>query len=405
MTAQQKEKNCIHKLLTAGNLIFSRIASPLLAFGPIQKSRSLVHILRPGVWIIRGCETLSKQRLTVLYAGSDEEIEKSFFTGMLFDGPIEEQYIKKSWLWNTTKVFREHSNGCSLVVAEIPAFLKRFYQRDHDFLIPFWVKGEADCSLPMTRTVKSDLQKIKKSNMSFEITKEASWFDEFYYGMHVPHITAAHGHAAIIETYDSMKDNFKHGELLLLLKENVAIGGMLLCYSKSKAYLYVLGIKDGNMQYISEGAIGAMYYFAIQYIKEKGYRKANLGESRAFLRYGVLQFKKKRNMQIYGISNMLFYLKPIQISDSLKGLLINCPFILLNHGKLEGAIFMANDHTLTIADLKQIFNCYYLPGISKLVVYSIGAIDSNLLEKMPSEYAGKIEVRPADSVLTDRAQI
>jgi len=399
MSSEDSEKSGSHKLLALERRLYLKIPSHLRFFLlPIKRMHSLVKVLRLNLWIITGVENLSKEKLIVFYAGSSAEIEKNFFAKLIFDGSFNENNIGKAWLWNIIRSKRQISDKCSLMVVESPWFFCKFFKRKKDFFVPFWILGKVDSSLPLTRTVKSDKQKAKKNNLHFELTNELPKFHDFYYNMHVPYINKAHGLEAIIEDYNSMKAKFNNGELLLLKNENEYIGGMLLYYTQNQGHLYVLGIKNGEIKYVNDGAIGAMYYFAIQYLKEKGYKYVYLGESRAFLNYGVLQFKKKRNMQINQRSEMGFLIRPISKIEGVKGFFMKNPFIYTDKINFKSAVFVENDQLLSREDFEQIYKNYYLKGISELIIYRFGKVNNVINENIPPEYSDKIAICSADNL-------
>ena len=256
MISEDSEKSRSHNLLALGRWLYLNTPSHLRIFLlPIKRMYSLFKVLRLHLWIITGVEKLSKEKLAVLYAGNYAEIEKNFMVGLIFDGSVTENYIGKAWLWNIARIKKELKDKYSLMVVESPCLFYSFLKKNKDFFVPFWIVGRVDSSLPLTRTVKSDKQTAKKNNLDFEITNELPKFNDFYYNMHVPHITKAHGLQAIIEDYNSLKGKFNNGELLLLKKENEYIGGMLLYYTKNQGHLYVLGIKNGDTKYVNYGAI------------------------------------------------------------------------------------------------------------------------------------------------------
>ena len=234
--------------------------------------------------------------------------------------------------------------------------------------------GEVDAFSPIKcDSLQTDLRRIKKNKLSFEVTNELNQFHNFYYNMHLPYITEAFGNRAVIFSYDFMKREFgKHGlynDLFLIKKEEEYIAGMLMVYSKKGIYLHPLGVKDGNFDYVKDGAIGALFYFPLMYSKAKGYKKVNFGLTRAFLKDGVFQLKKKRGMQIVGISNKGFALKPLSMSAAVKGFFLNNPFLYMDEMGFNGAVFIDNDQSLSEGNFERIYKDYYLSGMCKLFIY------------------------------------
>ena len=372
-----------------------------LSFWPVEKIYWLLSVLRLDFWILQGNEITSKQKLDILYAGTEEN--RHFLTMLAFDSSSTEEYIGKAWLWNIPKILKEKVHKDSIVIAEVPKTFRKLFNKRSYLYIPSWVDGEVDAFSPIkSDSLLTDLRRIKKKKLSFEVTNDLNQFHNFYYNMHLPYITEAFGNRAVIFSYDFMKREFgKHGlynDLLLIKKEEEYIAGMLMGYSKKGIYLHPLGVKDGNFDYVKDGAIGALFYFPLIYSKEKGYKKVNFGLTRAFLKDGVFQFKKKRGMQIIGTSNKVFALKPLSTSAGVKGFLLNNPFLYMDETGFNGAVFIDNDQSLSEGDFERIYKDYYLPGMSRLFIYRFGKVDNKTQEMVPSDFVDSIELGSAETL-------
>lgn len=354
-----------------------------LVFRPVEKIYWLLSVLRLDFWILQGNEITSKQKLDILYGGTEEN--RHFLTMLAFDSSCTETYVGKTWLWNIPKILKEKVHHDSIVIAEVPKTFRKLFNRWNYLYIPSWVDGEVDAfSAIKSDSLQADLRRIKKNKLSFEVTNDLNQFHNFYYNMHLPYVTQAFGNRAVILSYEFMKSEFgKHGlynDLLLVKKEEEYIAGMLLGYSKKGVYLHPLGVKDGNFNYVKEGAIGALFYFSLMYSREEGYQKVNFGLTRPFLKDGVFQFKKKRGMQISGTSNVGFALKRSSTSAAVKGFLLNNPFLYMDERGFNGAIFIDDDQSLSKGDFEKIYKDYYLSGICKLFIYRFGKVDNKKQE-------------------------
>jgi hypothetical protein len=293
---------------------------------------------------------------------------------------------------------KNHDDG--IIIIEVPEFLRILFTKMSYIYIPSWVDGEVDAFSPKkSGSVQTDLRRIKKHELSYEVTDELNQFDNFYNHMHLPYIAEAFGRKAVILSHDYMKNEFgKHGlynDLLLIKKEEEYIAGMLLGYNKWGIYLHPLGVKDGNFDYVKDGAIGALFYFPLQISKKMGYRKVNFGLTRAFLKDGVFQFKKKRGVKIVGSSKMGFILKPLSMSAAIRGFLSNNPFVHIDERGFNGAVFIENDRPLSEEDFMRIYKEYYSPGMVKLFIYRIGKVDKKTEDVVPADIADSIKLDSA----------
>ena len=367
-------------------------------FYPVKFIYRLAHKLRIDIWIISGKEHLNTP-LTIIFAGCERN--KNYFAKLAFDSSYSEIHIGKKWLWNLFRIVSKGAQDYSLIVLEMDRAFYRLFNSKKSFFIPCWIGGEVDISgdissLIKTDSHKTDIRRIKKYNMQFEVTNEQSQFDNFYNHMYLPYITNAHRNTAFPVTDSDMKKNFKNCDLLLIKKEKEYIGGVLLIYRKSVPCIWSFGVKDGNTDYLKAGVIGAQCYFAVVYLKEKGYKKMHFGGSRAFLKDGVLQYKKERGLQVMGSPRKGFLVKPLSNSAGTKGFFLRNPFIYLNKSKLIGAVFVENDQLSSEKDFEKIYKDFYIKGLSRLNIYLFGENERNIREIIPSKYLDKMSICSAE---------
>ncbi len=324
-------RKIFHKYLGWGRLFYHRTPPWLrFIFLPI-KYLIYTRNLKSDLWMILGKEINSRHELALFFAGSEES--KNYLIKSAFGNFYNEQYIGKIWLWRISNVVKKKRINSSLMVTEVYNPLSVFYNKHKYFYVPCWIPLEVDISVEMSsliknRGLKSDLSRIRKNKLNFELTNEPDRFHDFYYNMYVPYTIKAHDNRAVVHQYEYMKEEFKNCDLLLLKKDQEYIAGILIYYMKNKARLWSSGIKDGNFDYvIKDRAKGALYYFSILCLKEKGIKNLSFGYSRAFLNDGVLQYKKKWDSALVGRSERCFLIKPLSKKDGVKSFLLNNPFI------------------------------------------------------------------------------
>jgi len=380
--------------------IITEITSPAFIKAQIL---GLFSKIRLDLWIINGDEVSSGQRLDIIYAG--HEMSKNYLIKLAFGSSYKENYIGKKWLWKIPKIIKEGNHNCSLTVIEVSESFGILFEKMKCLFIPLWIYGEFDYSgdnspLLKKTTLKSDIMKIRKNKLAFEVTKEPSQLHNFYFNMYVPYIKKAHGNRAGIWSYDNVKKEFrKNGKLLLIKKETEYIAGVLLRFKSNRVKICLVGVKDGNLEYVRDGAMGALYCFLVRYASDRGFTRFESGGSRPFLRDGVLQYKKKWNQRISKSDKRGFFIKPLSKTEGVKGFLLNNPFIYKDKTELNGAIFVAGDHTLSEEDFAKIYkNYYYIEGLSKLVIYPLEEANSRLRSTVPPELSDRITMRSAEGI-------
>lgn len=355
---------------------------------------------RVNAWVISGDRSL-KTSITTIFTGNKKN--KNYLNNLLFNNLCSEVHIGKIWRWNSIKIVHKKPPGCSLRISEIHKNSRKLPGNKASFFIPCWVGGEADLSADIStiihkKSLNSDLNKIKQGNIQFEITKEKSRFDNFYYTMYLPYVTRVHKNRVIPLSYETMKKNFKRCDLLMVKKDSEFIAGQLIIYNNDIPRLWFTGLKNGNTDYLKYHITGAMYYFAMTYLKQKGCKRVHFGLTRPFLNDGVFQYKKKRNLQITDSSKIGFLIQPLGKLTTVKEFFLKNPFIYLEKGKFYGAVFIDNDQLHSQEDYEKIYETYYIKGLSKLTMYLFGDNQKNMKEAIPPKLFGRMSLHSAETL-------
>jgi hypothetical protein len=363
--------------------------------------------LRLKLWIATGDEITSGMTLSILCATNywdttltdGEVIRKiNYLCELALGNSFKEYYHGRTWLWKLAKLIEKKDTDYSFVIVQVDKSNLNLLKSPNWFFIPDWVIGEINTPLDEIVTknssIKSDLRRIRKHSLHYEVTQDPHLFDEFYHNMYVPHITKAHFSNAYIMSYDYMRAEFQNSELLLVKKQEKRIAGILIAYEEVPR-LWSLGVRDSNPEYIKDGAVGALFYYSLLYLKGKGYSTINFGLSRPFLRDGVLQYKRKWTQRIVGTTSYGYALKVLNYTDPAKAFLQKNPFIFESHEELQGAVFVNADKALSSEELQKIDKKYFYDGLSKLYVYHFHNVEAIEQDSIPPELSDRIVLRSA----------
>ncbi len=388
-----------------GKKIYDKIPTRLRwFFWPVRLPFRLIDISKLDLWILNGEEITSHRELSIAYAGT--EINRNYLIKIAYDDSFNGNYLGKVWLWEIFDVVKEKSPNCSLMVIAVDKLLWRWFTKRTYFNVPFWVSTLADISLgdslkQRSEDLRRSIKRIKKNKLSFEITHDFCHFDNFYYNMYKPYIVAAHGNRAIIRTYDHMKREFKNGELLLVKKENRYIAGSMIVYKKMQAGGRFVGVRDGNFRHVKEGAIAAIYYFEASHLKERGYKIVDFGLSRPFLKDGVLRYKRKWGGHQIACSpeaDGAYYVKPLANTPGLRAFLVNNPFVFIDKGSINAAVFVDCEHGFCQEEVARIYQDYYFEGMSKLYIYQFGNSRNLPRSVLTSQFSDRIRFSSAEKL-------
>jgi hypothetical protein len=133
----------------------------------------------------------------------------------------------------------------------------------------------------------------------------------------------------------------------------------------------VLGVLDGDRIAVQKGAIPALYHFALRHFTVLGLRRCDFGCSRAFLRDGALEFKRRWGHQISGAISAGFSLVLLNNTPAVRSFLEQNPFIIESAGERCGAVFLDPNVEVTAQKLADLEATWFYPGLEKLRVYTL----------------------------------
>src|SRR5271168_163451 len=215
-------------------------------------------------------------------------------------------------------------------------------------------------------SVESDLRRIRKHDLRYDVTTESEAIDDFYFKFYTPYITSAHGTSAVITSREAIRSKLPHCELMRITSGGLMIAGSLIVRDEFRPCLWCVGVRDGNPAYLAQGAIFATYYFAFAHLAKQGYRQVSLGWCRAFLNDGVLRYKRKLSPRITRATQNGFAFSFPSCSGVVRSFLLNNPFIFQQSGMLWGALFLESK-TQSAEHVAALEKLYLLRGLSGLV--------------------------------------
>jgi predicted RNA-binding Zn-ribbon protein involved in translation (DUF1610 family) len=364
----------------------------------------LLNSLKPQVWSVTGVVQGSQLPISVcLFTAKDQS--RSYFSKLIFGPSARTRYLGRTWVWNTQKVPKAASDS-SLVFSEIDAPYLKLLRGGCGIIIPAWVFGEAELPRSLRerqrQSAKDTLRKIRQHSLEFEISHDQRHFDDFYDNMYVAYIKQRHGGSAYVVPRKRVQKSFDKGDLLLVKKQGEYIAGIIITYEGSCACLLWLGVRDGNWDYVRDGAIVASYEFSLRHAEEKGCRKVKLYRSRAFLQDGPLRFKRKLSQRIVEPDHNKFLLRILSDSHATRAFLENTPFMFERFGELHGAVFVNGDTPLTLQALREINKEHFHAGMSKLVVFQFSPLtmagESGFAAALSPELSANNSTDPSDSL-------
>ncbi len=368
------------------------------------------HLKIKNIWEIAGFSDHSTEPVSMLYTGAN--INRSYFARILFGDRYKEKNVGALWPWQFLNLIERKKKSLAFVIAEMnqkPA--SRLFPRSA-FFIPDWLNGEVDlesglsCYLNRNNTIRSNMRKVRKAGFTYEIHKSETYLSFFYEKLYLPFISARHNEAACIRDFSDMKSEIEHGQLIFIKQGAEIVAGELISYRKGTPELKWMGILNGNLEHMKHGAITALYYFGLQYLRENGHRKVLLGCSRPFFSDGVLKYKRINwGAKVCDYDTRGVWFKPIVLNSVSRQFLLTNPFNTILGDKKKGIVFAEYEQLKSRTFLEKLKKQYLIDDISGLELFVFGMDSRRTVHEMFSaNLLDGIRIRDADTLFWCRHQ-
>ena len=354
-----------------------RLYDFLRAIGPLRKlvrsARGLLGEYRVPAWYLEGAGRTGENRLSMVFAGHLES--KNYFAHLAFDREYSERFLGATWLWNAWRSGVRLSSD--MVVTHERSASRGSRARDRGFSMPCWIGTETvpERAAKLCRTsenIKSDVRRLTRNGLTYEITRDPAAIAGFYSTMYVPYVQRTHGSRAMVTSWEEYALELERAELMVLKKDGEMIAGNLLVdLGEHRTRTRAVGVKDGDDAYVKMGAVAALYYFEIVHLKDKGCKSLHYGASRPFLKDGVLAFKKKYGAQVVDNDRRIFRVRVARYSDGVKTFLRDNPFLSETNGCFYANFFVNRNAEMHGSTLKSDLARYSIGGTKATRIYNL----------------------------------
>ena len=271
-------------------------------------------------------------------------------------------------------------NRVDLCVAVLEEGCNYDDREGHIFKTPEFVKQVLDVSSPwekMKKTFhksKEAARLIRKHGLSYRISRDPDDFSLFYHRIYLPHLVKQHGPHAAIDPFDDMLSYFQKGFLLIVQHEGRPVSGGL-CLIQDRALIFRrTGVLDADEAYIRKGGQSAVYYFMIQYAREKGLKSVDFMNSRPFFKDGVYGHKAEWGAAVQAEGNpsaSIHFIVP-ELTKKAALFFANNPVIVQAPRGLAGLIGWNGGAELSPDEINELRKRYYAPGLESMLLMRSG---------------------------------
>ncbi|HPG40752.1 MAG TPA: hypothetical protein PLP19_16715 [bacterium] len=325
------------------------------------------------IWRLEGKCKGNDFQLCMYYLGT--EVEKNYLRHLWFETNLYEENLGRKYLWQIPSFISKVKSHCTLVVIECNALIKKIFKSKNDLFAPQWINGMIDIPLNIANdSAYSDYRRIRNNNLSYIITDRKEDFDNFYQTMYIPYSRLRFEDQNEEISYNTIsKIIAAHNcKLLVVKQDDLPMGGIIIImYDNQPPFIWLLGIKNANLEFLKRGTVAALYYFSATYLAQQGYKKMFVGASRPFLNDGILKYKKKWGLYIVSHSFTGFLFKPGRQFGDLPVLMKQFPFVTLEDNKMNASLFVNEVPGNKDQLIKEAQKEYWIKGLQGISIYHV----------------------------------
>jgi hypothetical protein len=336
-----------------------------------RKLRERWRSIRAPITVLEGIERRTGHPLKMLCGGMQQHLA---YISRLAYGENAPSQLALGKHWNS----RLHAvQPRDWDIALLPAVLQTpRWLANPGLLMPWWVGGDmpTDPRLPgdhHSKSRKSDLSRIRRHQLTWEISHEPAHVEHFYDRMYAPLVHSSHGESVLPIAREKMLSRFsqQQSELLLIKQGATAIAGSVLLYDDDIPRRWADGVLDAAREHLAKGVISALYLYSSEHLRGQGVERIGLGLSRPFLSDGVLTFKRKWGLRLTDYSEAGCRLHLGTNTPAVQAFLGHNPFIAWDDHGPYLAVFKQVDKALQEKDLTKLRSEMATMGVRTLRVY------------------------------------
>lgn len=335
----------------------------------------LKNLLIP-VAILRG-ETRANSRLgTLLFAGNEHRIE--YISDRFFETKPDRENLCQVSLWNLAPTLKRLRGSADLTVVHIDRFSASIFF-DADYLaVPEWVGSMLNVQenpgkiARRNRSLKDGLRIVRRNKLSLEISRAEADFEQFYHTMYVPFMRSRHGERAVVRDFYRMRQAFRQGGLVWVLRDNERISGQLFRRRREVLQVMAMGTAKGELTPVKDGAGTALDLFSINHAKELGCKFIDFGGSRPCLSDGLLRYKRKWGVSLIEQHDVWydFLIHWNKFDGMLTSFFANTPLIFRKKNGFAAICVINQDEPVDRSQALKVHSSMWIPGLQKLYLIS-----------------------------------
>jgi hypothetical protein len=333
-------------------------------------------------------------RAAILVAGSSHTAE--LLARRLFSGEVQTTRLAKAPVWRVHSYLRKMSRDVDLTMACVDTLSARLFFPSDCLRIPdavdigLKIPEEIETLWRSNHSLKEDIRLVRSRGMQMALSQTDADFDLFYRTMYLPFIAGRHGEMARPKDENWLRASYLRGKIIWVMRGEEKLAGVVIEIAHGALHLWTLATRDGDPGLMKQGALAAIYLYAIRHARDEGCSYVDFGSCRAFLADGILRYKRKWGMEMrprLDNQNLLLIRWP-EWNDAVSGFLADASVVHEDGQTLKVVTATGQSGVAGQADAERIHRSVFMPGIDRFVIVNSGGWEETV-------------VAPGSTALTD----
>ena len=271
-------------------LIIPSYASPW-AFASVGLHRAMSLPLQLAGTVRRRSVSSAGDTIQLMSIGREKLVD-AVATGIFGDLPVPSCEGRRP-VWDLVAAAPE----ADLVIAEVHRWMAPQLRRRGWLIVPRSVRWQGDLAMvppPVpSKSLQANLAKLRKQSFSLvQGTSEEDW-REFYATMVEPQALARHGSTAWVASRSFLSKVAARGTLHFIVENGVRVAGICTIPCGDTLWFPLMGVRHGDPGLLQRGASFASIALPLEWARQNGYRRVDLGRTGSFVNDGLQQYKRR----------------------------------------------------------------------------------------------------------------
>jgi hypothetical protein len=221
-----------------------------------------------------------------------EKLVDAIASGIFGDLPVPSREGRQP-VWGLSGA----ESAADLVIAEVHRWMAPGLRRRGWLIVPRSVRWHGDLTMvppPVpSKSLQANLAKLRKQSFSLvQGSSEEDW-REFYATMVEPQARARHGSTAWVASTSFLRKLAARGTLHFIVENGVRVAGICTIPCGDTLWFPLMGVRHGDAGLLQRGASIASIALPLEWARQQGYRRVDLGRTGSFLNDGLQQHKRR----------------------------------------------------------------------------------------------------------------